>query len=136
MNKLLSTRPLTHLAIVRIIAAVPLLGIGAMHLTGAAPMRPIIDAAGLPMPALGAIAAPLGEILAGILLVSGAASRLGALLGAAIMAVALYSHIVADWPDEPPPPLPLSVLALCLYITIRGGGRWSIDHRLSSNPKP
>jgi len=132
MNKLLSTGPLTHLAIVRITAAVPLLGIGAMHLTGAAPMRPIIDAAGLPMPALGAIAAPLGEILAGILLVSGAASRLGALLGAVIMAVALYAHIVADWPDEPPLPLPIAVLALCLYIAIRGGGRWSIDRRLSS----
>jgi len=127
IRALLSTRPLKHIIVARLIAGLPLVGIGAMHLAGAAPMRPILEAAGIPMPGLNATLAPLMEILAGALLLSGAAARVGAAIAVLSMAVALYAHTVADWQDEPPVVLPLAVLLAALYVLARGAGAWSVD---------
>ncbi len=130
IRALLSTRPLKHMIVARLIAGLPLVGIGAMHLAGAAPMRPILEAAGIPMPGLNAALAPLMEILAGALLLSGTAVRVGAVIAAISMAVALYAHAVADWQDEPPVVLPLAVLLAALYVLVRGAGAWSVDWSL------
>ena len=79
------------------------------------------------LPELNATVAPLAEILAGLLLVSGGFARVGGLLAAATMVVALYAHVVADWADEPPVALPLAVLAGALYVLVRGAGAFSLD---------
>jgi uncharacterized membrane protein YphA (DoxX/SURF4 family) len=128
------TRPIKHMLIPRLIAGLPLVGIAAMHLVGAAPMKPILEAAKIPLPDLNAVVAPIVEIVAGLLILSGAFARIGAVLACGTMAVAIYSHMVADWPDEPPIILPIAVLLAALYVLWRGGGAWSVDARTS--PKP
>lgn len=116
----------------RAIAGLPLLGIGLAHiLTPDAPMQPIIEAMALPMPALLAATGVVSEIVAGILLLSGAWARLGGLLGVATMAVALLAHVTIEvWPNPggaPPLPLPIVVLAASAVVLWRGAGRWSVD---------
>jgi len=76
------TRPLKHVLIARLIAGFPLLGLNIMHLIGAAPLRPILDAANIPMPGINTILAPVLGVLAGLLLLSGAFARIGAAIGA------------------------------------------------------
>lgn len=125
------TAALKHIVMARLIAGVPLVGIATMHLLGAAPMKPILDAARIPLPDLNAVVAPIVEVMAGLLILSGAFARIGAVLGCATMAVAIYSHVVADWTDEPPIALPVAVLLASLYVLWRGGGAWSLDARAS-----
>lgn len=123
------TEALKHVIVARLIAGVPLLGIGVMHLIGAAPMRPILEGAGIPLPGLNAVVAPLVEVAAGLMLLAGAGARIGGVLGAVTMLAALYAHAVFTWDDEPPIVLPIAVLAACLYVAWRGGGAWSVDAR-------
>ncbi|MFN7022402.1 MAG: DoxX family protein [Phycisphaerales bacterium] len=121
------TNALKHVIIARLIAGVPLVGIATMHLLGAAPMKPILEAAKIPLPDLNAIVAPIIELIAGLLILSGAFARIGAVLGCATMVVAIYAHMVADWADEPPIVLAIAVLLAALYVLWRGGGAWSLD---------
>jgi len=125
------TRPLKHVLIARLIAGLPLAGISVMHLVGAAPMTPILEAAKSPMPDVNAILAPVLGVLAGLMLLSGAFARVGAAIACGSMAVVLYAHLTADWPDEPPIVLPIAVLAASLYVLWRDGGAWSVDGRSS-----
>lgn len=127
-----------HLALVRVVASLPLLGIGLAHVfVPDAPMRPLVEAAGFPLPAL---VAPLGvaaEVVAGVLLLLGIWARVGAALAIPTMLGAVYAHLVIDvWPNgpanEPPLALPLVVLAAAAYILVRGAGRWSLDRRAAS----
>lgn len=134
-----TTRPYRHLMIARLVAGVPLLGIGVMHVVAPeTPMRPLVEAAGLPLPSLLAPVAVAFEIVAGVSLLVGAWARLGlgALLAIPTMAVAAYAHLAIDiWPNsggEPPLALPLSVLACAAYVLWRGAGRWSLDARAAS----
>lgn len=126
------TRPLKHILIARLIAGLPLAGISVMHLVGAAPLRPILDAAKIPMPDVNAVVVPIVGVLAGLLMLSGAFARVGAALACGSMAVAIYAHLTADWPDEPPIVLPITVLAASLYVLWRGGGAWSVDGKAVS----
>lgn len=125
-----------HVLIPRFIAGAPLLAIGAMHLTGAAPMRPILEAAGIPLVELNAVAAPIFEVLAGLMLLSGGLARLGGALAIGSMSVAIYAHIVADWADEPPIALPIAVWLASAYILWKGGGAWSLDGRTTGAGTP
>lgn len=115
----------------RLLAGLPLIGINLMHLTGAAPMRPILEGANIPLPAVNAIVAPIAGLLAGVLLVSGAFVRVGALIGLGSMSVAIYTHLVSDWADEPPIVLPIVILLASAWLLVKGAGAWSIDARLS-----
>lgn len=121
------TAALKHVIVARLIAGLPLVGMGMMHLIGAGPIMPILEAARIPLPEVNAVLAPVVEVVAGLLLLSGAFARVGAALGCASMAVAVYAHVVADWPDEPPIVLPIAVLLAALYVLWRGGGAWSMD---------
>lgn len=121
------TEPDRHIVLLRLLAGVPLLAIGVQHLTGAAPLLPILIEAGIPFPELNAALAPVMEVLAGVLLLSGFLGRVGGLIGANSMVVALYTHAVADWADEPPLLLPVAVLAGALYVVARGSGGYSFD---------
>jgi len=73
----------------------------------------------------------IARLIAGLplLVLRGALSRSGAAIGCGSMAVALYAHITADWPDEPPIVLPIAVLVAAVYVLWRGGGAWSLDVR-------
>lgn len=130
-----ATRPYRHLLLARIVAGVPLLGLGLAHaLVPEAPMRPLVEAAGIPFAGL---VSPIGvaiEIVAGLLLLLGLWARVGGLLAIPIMLGAVYAHLVIDvWPNgpenEPPIALPVAVLVCAAYILWRGAGRWSLDRR-------
>ena len=132
------TRPHRHLLIPRIVAGVPLLGIGLMHLVAEGfGMRPLVEAAGLPLASLVAPLAVTVEIVTGASLLLGAWVRLGALLAIPVIAVAVYAHLAIDaWPNgggEPPLALPLVVMACAAYVIWRGAGRWSLDARASGS---
>jgi putative oxidoreductase len=134
IGDLRSTRAHRHLIILRVIAGVPLLGIGLMHVfmpDGA--MRPLVEAAGLPAAALLSPLAVAAEIVAGVSLLFGIFARLGAIIAIPTMLVALYSHFaIEQWPnpDGPPPDaLPIVIIACSAYVLWRGAGRWSVDNR-------
>ena len=129
-SNLTKTLPSKPIAIIRIIAALPLLAIGMQHLTGAAPMLPVLKGAGIPFPELNAIFAPIFEVLAGVLLISGGFARIGALIAIGAMAAVIYSHLVFDWVDEPPVLLPIAILVMAGIVLIKGAGDWSVDRRI------
>lgn len=139
-NPLTATNAQNRWAIApRVIAGLPLLVFGVMHLSGAAPMRPILEAAGMPMPEVGAVVAPIVQVVGGLSLISGAFARIGALLAIGSMLGAIYAHlqIPSDgWPEsnggpQEPPLIYLAVaIALLSLVTlVVGAGRWSIDAR-------
>lgn len=123
------------LGIARILAGLPLLLIGAMHIFGQAPLGPILEGAKMPMPELTAQVAPILEVLAGLLLVLGFRGRVGALLGIGSMIAALATHLRFEatatfaWPDEPPIALPIATLVLCVLVLVKGPGAWALGRR-------
>lgn len=133
--RLRATEPYRHLLLPRIVAGVPLLGIGLAHVFVAeAPMRPLVDAAGLPFAAIVSPVAVVIEIVAGLSLLLGLWARIGGFLAIPAMLGAIYAHLVIDvWPNgadnEPPLVLPIVVMAGAAYVLWRGAGRWSLDHR-------
>lgn len=142
LDVLLATEASTPVLVARIVAGLPLVGIGLQHAIGSAPLLPIIQGTPLPFPELNAFVGPLLQILGGSLLLVGAFARIGAALGAGAMAVALFSHATFQpyvpagstelflWADEPPIALPIAVLLASLFVAGRGAGRWSLDLQL------
>lgn len=130
-----------HLMIARLVAGVPLFGIGLSHVfIPEAAMRPMVEAAGFPLPG---IVAPVGvavQILAGVSLLLGWWARIGGLLGILSMLGAIYAHLVIEepWPglsaEGPPDALPVLVLVGAAYVLWRGAGRWSLDRRQMATP--
>ena len=140
-----------HLIVPRLLAGLPLTAFGVMHLVGAMnpeigmPMRPLLEAAGIPVPGLMAIVAPLAQLVAGLLLLTGAFARIGGLIAIGTMAGAIMTHVKIpndQWPvpttDAMQGPWPeptflmylAIVIGLCaLYVLVRGGGAWSMDSR-------
>ena len=113
----------------RLIAGIPLLSIGLQHLTGLAPMQPILEGAGLPFPEIGAVVAPIGEVIAGTLLLLGFLPRIGAQMAIGSMIGALVAHARFDWADEPPIALPIAVLVFSALVFARGAGRFALSGR-------
>jgi len=140
-NALTKTTNQKHIAILRIIAGAPLFAFGIMHLTGAMPMKPLIEAAGLPMPGITAMITPPMMILAGLLLLIGAFARIGAVIGIGTMLGAVMTHIKIPsdaWPipaetaPNPNPYIPMLLFAVIIivfsaYVIYKGAGAWSID---------
>lgn len=144
-DRLRATQPHRHVLLARIVAGLPLLGIGLSHAVVAdVPMRPLVEAAGFPFAAVLAPVAVAFEIIAGILLLLGAWARIGGALAAPTMLGAIYAHLAIEvWPNgadmEPPLVLPLAVLAGAGYVVWRGAGRWSLDSRalhVAQGPTP
>ncbi len=148
-HALLKTTNQKHLIIARILAGGPLLMFGAMHLSGAMPIKPLVEAANLPMPAVAAGVAPLAMILAGVLLLSGTAARLGGIAAIATMLTALITHLKIpndQWPTpseadpsimvpgaEPTFMMGLAavILLASAYIVFKGAGAWSVDGKIT-----
>ncbi len=91
-------------------------------------------AAGIPLHGLVLYTFPIVETVLGFLLLVGLHARISATLAAASMVVATYVHIIIDdpslFPLQPVEPIgPLVLLAMLIYIVIRGAGAWSIDLR-------
>lgn len=132
-DRVRATRPYRHLLLPRLVAAVPLIGVGVAHVVvDEAPMRPLVEAAGFPFAALVSPVAVAVEILAGTMLLLGLWARVGAALAIPTMLGAVYSHLVIDvWPNgpenEPPLALPVAVAVCAGYVLWRGAGRWSLD---------
>lgn len=145
---LLSTGSHRHTVVPRLIAGLPLVAIGMMHITGASPMLPILRGTPLPLPELTALVAPIVQVVAGLLLLTGALTRVGAVLAIGAMVGALVSHLTFTayaatdayaafaWPDEPPILLAIVVLASAAYLLFRGAGRFSVDSSLVVSGKP
>lgn len=135
VQRVRATGPHRHLILPRVVAGVPLLGIGLAHVVVPdAPMRPLVEAAGFPFPAILSPLAVAAEIVAGFSLLAGLWARVGAFLAIPTMLGAIYAHLVIDaWPNGPgsgPPDLLPVVVALCAaYVLWRGAGRWSLDRR-------
>ena len=120
---------------IRLILAVLFVMTGAMKLT--VPMLAEawsgqLLASGLPFYELSKWSVPFVEILVGVGLGAGFFVRPGALVVIGFMAVATYVHIVVDDPSLFPlqprePIIPLTVIAMCLYLLWRGGGSGSRD---------
>ncbi|MGE3808637.1 MAG: DoxX family membrane protein [Gemmataceae bacterium] len=124
----------------RLVAGLPLLVLGAKHFIDPQHFKNILVASELPMPEVSAIAAPVAECLAGLLLLLGVFARLGGLLGIATMAPAIYSTIqlakldpnklpagLTEVPFVPPLPVPIAVLVCSLLVVLLGAGAWSVD---------
>ena len=125
--RLRQTTTAKHLAVLRLIAAVPLIGIGTQHVLGTAPMLPILEGASFPLASFFAVLVPWLEIIAGLALVIGFFARPAALVSLVIMCAAVYAHFVHDWTDEPVIVLPLAV-AICVAQVLWGGaGAFSAD---------
>jgi putative oxidoreductase len=141
-DRLRATEPYRHMLLPRIVAGVPLLGIGLAHVfVPEAPMRPLVAAAGFPLAAIVSPVAVAIEIVAGLSLLFGLWARIGGFLAALTMLGAVYAHLVIDvWPNgpenEPPLALPIAVIVGAAYVLWRGAGRWSLDQRRSAQGRP
>lgn len=127
MSTLRRTTIARHLTVIRVLCAIPLLGIGTQHLIGTAPMGPILVGAGIPFATPLALIVPVLEVLAGLALVIGYEARLAALASLVTMVVAVYAHSVHDWTDEPTIVLPLAMILGLAQIMWGGAGAFSTD---------
>ena len=89
-------------------------------------------AANIPLYSLSRWSVPFLEIALGAVLASGAFARPAAIVMMGIMVVATYVHLVVDdpslFPLQPTEPIiPLIMIAMGMYILVRGGGAWSMD---------
>lgn len=120
----------------RLVAGLPLLGLGAKHFIDPEHFRSILKASGLPLVDVSMMAAPVAECLAGLLLLSGWYARIGGLLGVATMVPALVATVKimgleGEKPFVPPLPLPIVVLLCSALVIYFGGGAWSVDRSMS-----
>ncbi|MCP3980468.1 MAG: DoxX family protein [bacterium] len=128
--------------ILRALAGIPLLAIGAQHFIDPESFRQILLASGVPFVGPNLILAPAVEVIAGVLLLAGVFGRIGGLLGVATMVPAVAATLVLAGldpaalpagvtavPEVPPLPLPLVVLLASGYVAWRGAGAYSLDAR-------
>jgi len=125
--------------IARLVAGLPLLGLGAMHFVNPEHFRKILEVSGLPAVEVSLFAAPVAEVLAGILLLTGFQARIGGVLAIATMAPAILATIkineqiaAGTLPADfkiPPLPVPVAVLLCGALVAAVGAGAFSVDGR-------
>lgn len=147
-NLIQQTEPLKHVIIARVIAGLPMFVIGMMHFIAPANFEKILRTASIPLVEVNMVAAPAAEVLAGTFLLSGFFARVGGFLGLSTMIPAIYSTLVINslrssagaaklgenFPFVPPIPIPVIVLLACAYVMWRGGGAWSADYAIITDP--
>ena len=118
-------------ALLRLSAGAILIPHGLQELVfrGSAPAGRYLLAWGLKDPLEGAWALALLEAIGGALLALGLLSRPVALVLAVEMAWATTVHLKFGW-TWTTAQYPVLLLALCLAVLFRGGGRYSLDYRI------
>ena len=128
------------LLVLRVLAGLVLLFFGVLHFVKMDAFADIMLASGLPLVGFNTLAAPVVEVLGGLLLIPGWYSRVGGLLAVFAMGPAIYAtlHIHSLSPDKlpegleaiptvPPLPLPIVTLVIGLVVVFAGGGAKSKD---------
>ena len=129
----------------RLVAGGVLTFFSLMHFRNPEHFRHILTAAGFPMVDMNVTAASVMELVAGLLLLSGFFTRIGGALGIATMLPAIYATIklsgltpeslpagLSEVPMVPPLPLPIVVTVTSIAAIVMGGGRFSIDRRMTN----
>ena len=104
-------------------------GVQELLFRGSAPAGRYLLAWGLKDPLEGAWALALLEAIGGAMLALGLLTRPVALVLAAEMAWAATVHLKFGW-TWTTAEYPVLMLALCVAVFFRGGGRYSLDHRI------
>ncbi len=89
-------------------------------------------AAKLPFYLLTLWTVPYVELALGVVLALGIFARPAAVAAMGLMLVATYVHLAVDDPSLFPlqpnePVIPLAVIAMSVYVLLRGAGAWSLD---------
>ncbi len=93
-------------------------------------------AAKLPFYLLTLWTVPYVELVLGVVLALGIFARPAAVAAMGLMLVATYVHLAVDDPSLFPlqpnePIIPLAVIAMSVYVLLRGAGAWSLDLKAS-----
>ena len=144
MNRLQQTTSSVFPLIPRLIAGAVLTFFSIMHFRDPQHFRDILCAAGFPLVDLSVPAASAAELAAGLLLLSGFFTRIGGILGIATMVPAIIATIklaqmtvealpegLTEIPMVPPLPLPIVVLVTSTVAFFLGGGRLSLDSKMT-----
>src|SRR5262245_59880150 len=127
------TTPWKFLLVLRLVAGLPLVFFGLMHLVHPDDFRAILAAGRLPHSTFSVAAVPLVEILAGLLLLAGLWTRVGAMLALGMMIPALLLTVQLlerqGAPSMPPVLVPVLVAVASVVLVLLGGGAGSVDER-------
>jgi NADH dehydrogenase len=128
------TTPWKFPLVLRLVAGLPLVYFGVMHVVDPAHLRAILVAGRLPLLDLGVAIVPLVEILAGLLLLAGLWTRIGGMLALGVMMSALLLNVQSMERNGTPTILPLLVPSLVALasavLVLLGGGAASVDARM------
>ena len=146
MNKLQKTTNSPIPIIPRLIAGGILTFFSIKHFSDPQHFCNILKAAGFPLVEISVWAASAMELVAGLLLLSGFLTRIGGVLGVAAMVPAIIATLkisgleveslpagLTEIPFVPPLPLPIITLVTSAIATIIGGGKLSVDKKMTSN---
>lgn len=139
--RLLRTSPRPWVVAPRLVAGGVLVAMGALPKLTQSEAREnvtaMLELGGMPMPGVMVFLVAIGEAIAGLLLIAGLLSRVGAAFAVALMLGAAYTHVSVDFsalphPEGAPPHfMPLLVLIPAGVVAWTGGGKWSIDRALA-----
>ena len=119
------------LLLLRIVVGLPLVFFGVLHLVSPHVIRDILVSAGLPLVDLHGVLVPLVEIVAGVLLVAGLLTRLGAVLAFGVMVPAILVTLQVRAGSEgaalPTLALPVTLALASFFLALLGGGSGSLD---------
>jgi len=133
------------LFLLRLLVGLPLLFFGILHFIKLAAFTNILIASGLPFVEFNTFAAPVVEVVAGVLLIPGWFTRLGGVLAMFTMGPAIYGTLAIDAltlenlppgleaiPQVPPLVVPIALLLFGVLLAFYGGGGHSLDRRLTT----
>jgi len=142
LTKIQQTSPFPWVIALRVIAGGIFVAMGALPKftdeTAQENVTKMLELGNMPAPGTFIYLVALGELIAGLLMLSGLLARIGGGLGVLLMLGALYTHLSVDFtqlphPDQVPPhPMPVITILLSAAVTILGGGRWSVDRMLTA----
>jgi uncharacterized membrane protein YphA (DoxX/SURF4 family) len=122
------------LLLLRVVVSLPLLFFGVLHLVSPDVLREVLVTAGMPLVYLHSVLVPLVEVLAGVLLLVGFLTRLGAVLAFGVMVPAILVTLQVKEGGAgaalPAVALPVTVAVASFFLALLGGGPGSIDERM------
>jgi NADH dehydrogenase len=132
------TPPWRFLLVLRLVAGLPPVYFGVLHLVYPDEVRAILVAGRLPHSDLGVAVVPFVEILAGLLLLAGLLTRVGGMLALGVMMPTLLLTVQVmernGAPSMPPLLVPLIVALTSMVLVLLGGGAASVDERMCPPP--